>query len=238
MIKKSKALLSILLVSLSLSGCNLFSINAVRRNKSSLQNNDNNPLISDEILKDNSFESLHIYGRNHIKYGGRFYSNDWNVNSENAMTAISLKDVYQIDEALFNRIENKKVKGLYKLEGLTFGRRNEEWTTPALDENGRLVEYNGNYAFKACGRKRDADDYLYDAAWFTSREFHGESLTPETLFITDNMSQNLDYNGFDENSNPVALNKGIYTAILAIYSSKEGKNAIVCGLGLVKTGDF
>ena len=237
MIKKSKALLSLLLVSLSLSGCNLFSVNAVRKNRSSLQNNEHQ-FINNDILKDGSFESIHIYGQNHIKYNNRYYSNDWNVNSENAMTAISLNDTYKINEALFDRLENKKIKGLYKLEGLTFGRGNEEWTTNALDENGRLVEYNGNYAFKACGRKRDADDYLYDAAWFTSPEFHGESLTPKTLFITDNMSHYADVNGFDDNSNPVALNKGIFTAILAIYQNQEGKNAIACGLGLIKTGDF
>ena len=237
MTKKNKALLSLLLFSFTLSGCELFSVNAVRRNRfSSIDDNDQS--ISATILKDDSYESLHIYGQNHIKYDGRYYTNNWDVNGENAMTAISLKNVFNMDKNLFNKIENKKIKGLYKLDGLTFGKRQVEWTTNALDANGRLVEYNGNFAFKACGRRRDENDYLYDADWFTSRECHGESLTPETLFITNNMSQYADSNGFDDNSNPVALEKGIYTAILAIYNSKEGKNAIVCGLGLIKTGDF
>ena len=80
----------------------------------------------------------------------------------------------------------------------------------------------------------EPDRGMYDH--FPSAECHGESLTPATLFITDNMSET-PVDGFDHNSNPVALAAGVYTVVLATYKSAVGEMGVMCGLGLVKTGD-
>ena len=232
--KNYKHLISLILLSLTISGCSLLPSPVTRRKSGS---NSSILEINQEAIKDDRFESVHIYGQNTIRYQNRNYQNDWTRNENNAMQAISLKNLASVDANLANTLSDKKVKGLYRLDGLVFKSSNKVgWTNNAL-KDGRLVEYDGSYVFKACGLTQDENGILQNSAWFPSPEYHGESLTPDTLFITSNMSNKTDKNGFDENSNPVALLDGTFTAIFATYENNEGKNAIVCGLGLVKTSN-
>ena len=232
--KNNKHLISLVLLSLTISGCSLLPGPVTRKRNGS---DSSISEMSQDVLKDNRFESVHIYGQNTIRYQNRNYQNDWNKNENNAMTAISLNNLAKIDVDLADTLSNKKIKGLYRLDGLVFKSSNKVgWTNNAL-KDGKLVEYDGSYVFKACGLTQDGNGILQNSDWFPSPEYHGESLTPDTLFITSNMSDKTDKNGFDENSNPVALLDGTFTAILATYESKEGKNAIVCGLGLVKSSN-
>ena len=231
--KNYKFFITLSLFSITISGCSLLPSAATKRKNESKASNLE---MSQEILKDERFDSVHIYGQNTIRYQNRNLSNDWSKNSNNAMQAISLNALAKIDSEFAYTISNKSIKGLYKLDGLVFGVRKVDWTTIAL-VNNKTAEYNGSHAFKACGLKSDEYGYLQESAWFPSPEYHGESLTPDTLFITDNMSKRTDQNGFDENSNPVALLDGTFTAILVTYENKEANNAIVCGLGLIKTSE-
>ena len=232
--KNHKYSIFLVLIPLTISGCSLLPFGPVRRNNQSTSSAQG---MNQEILKDGRFESIHIYGQNTIRYQNRNYQNDWARNENNAMQAISLNDLANIDVDLANNLSNKRIKGLYRLDGLVFkSSTNVGWTSYAL-KDGRLTEYDGSYVFKACGLNNDENGILQTSAWFPSPEFHGESLTPDTLFITDNMSNRPDQYDFDENSNPVALISGTFTAILATYINKEGNNAIVCGLGLVKTSN-
>jgi hypothetical protein len=51
------------------------------------------------------------------------------------------------------------------------------------------------------------------------------------------MTATKDENDFDHDSNPVALQAGVYTVVLATYKAGIGDMNIMCGVGLIKTGD-
>ena len=233
--KNYRLLISLSLLSLTISACNLLPSAVTRKKSESISSSF--PEMSQRILRDDRFDSVHIFGDNYLTFNNEKAKNSWGKNSNNAMQAISLNDLAKIDVGLALTLSNKEILGLYKYEDLLFKSLFKAgWTNLALVD-GRVVEYNGSYVFKGCGLTSNSNGDLIESGWFPSPEFHGESLTPDTLFITDNMSSRPDQNGFDENSNPVALQDGTFTAILATYGNKEGKNAIVCGLGLVKTSE-
>ena len=186
-------------------------------------------------LVDNTYESFNIFGNNKVVSGSEEVDNDWAVKEFNGMTAITLADAKALDAALGTALEAKSIKGLYKFEGLVLGTKDAGWQTDVL-VNGEKQKANGSYCFKACGCDKNEDDEWVKTCHFPSAECHGESLTPATLFITDNMSET-PVDGFDHNSNPVALAAGVYTVVLATYKSAVGEMGVMCGLGLVKTGD-
>lgn len=186
-------------------------------------------------LVDKTYESFNVFGNNQVVQGEEDVDNDWAVKEFNGMTAISLADAKKIDAALGTTLESKSIKGLYKFEGLVLGAKDGGWSTDAM-VNGEKVKVNGSYCFKACGCDKNEDEEWVKTCHFPSAECHGESLTPATLFITDNMSET-PVDGFDHNSNPVALEAGVYTVVLATYKAGVGENNIMCGLGLVKTGN-
>ena len=187
------------------------------------------------VLVDKTYESFNVFGNNQVVQGEEDVDNDWAVKEFNGMTAISLADAKKIDANLGTTLESKSIKGLYKFEGLVLGAKDGGWSTDAM-VNGEKVKVNGSYCFKACGCDKNEDEEWVKTCHFPSAECHGESLTPATLFITDNMSET-PVDGFDHNSNPVALEAGVYTVVLATYKAGVGENNIMCGLGLVKTGN-
>ena len=185
------------------------------------------------VLVDKTYESFNVFGNNKVVSGQEEVDNDWAVKEFNGMTAISLKDAKAIDATLGAELAKKSIKGLYKFEGLVLGTKDAGWETDYL-KDGTKAKLNGSYSFKACGCDKNEDEEWVKTCHFPSAESHGESLTPATLFITDNMSET-PVDGFDHNSNPVALEAGVYTVILATYKAGVGANNIMCGLGLVKT---
>lgn len=187
------------------------------------------------VLEDKTYEAFHVFGNNQIVEGEADIDNDWAVKDFNGMTAISLADAKKIDAGLGETLASKSIKGLYKFEGLVLGAKDAGWQTDAII-NGEKVKVNGSYCVKACGCDKNEDEEWVKTCHFPSAECHGESLTPATLFITENMSET-PVDGFDHNSNPVALAAGVYTVVLATYKAGVGDNNIMCGLGLVKTGD-
>ena len=185
------------------------------------------------VLVDKTYESFNVFGNNKVVSGQEEVDNDWAVKEFNGMTAISLKDAKAIDATLGAELAKKSIKGLYKFEGLVLGTKDAGWETDYL-KDGAKAKLNGSYSFKACGCDKNEDEEWVKTCHFPSAESHGESLTPATLFITDNMSET-PVDGFDHNSNPVALEAGVYTVVLATYKAGVGENNIMCGLGLVKT---
>ena len=190
----------------------------------------------DAVLVDNTYQSINVFGNNRVVNGETEVDNDWAVKEFNGMTAISLTSAKSLNQDLYNTLKTKSVKGLYKFEGLVLGTKDAGWDVAKVVD-GEKVSVNGSYAFKACGCDQDEDEEWIKTCHFPSAESHGESLTPSTLFITSNMSAEADANGFDHNSNPVALEAGVYTVVLATYKAPVGDMGITCGLGLIKTAD-
>ncbi len=200
-------------------------------------NQQSQPAGDDEntVLVDKTYESFNVFGNNKVVQGEEEVDNDWAVKEFNGMTAISLKDAKALNADLGTKLAERSVKGLYKFEGLVLGTKDAGWETDAM-VNGEKVKLNGSYCFKACGCDKNEDDEWVKTCHFPSAESHGESLTPATLFITENMSET-PVDGFDHNSNPAALEAGVYTVVLATYKAAVGENGIMCGLGLIKTGE-
>ena len=188
-----------------------------------------------KVLEDKTYESFNVFGNNKVVQGEEDVDNDWAVKEFNGMTAISLKDAKALNADLGAELAKKEIKGLYKFEGLVLGTRDAGWQTDVM-KGTEKVKVNGSYCFKACGCDKNEDEEWVKTCHFPSAECHGESLTPATLFITGNMSADA-VDGFDHNSNPVALEAGVYTVVLATYKAAVGEMGIQCGLGLVKTGE-
>ena len=185
------------------------------------------------VLVDKTYESFNVFGNNRVVQGEEDVDNDWAVKEFNGMTAISLKDAKALNADLGAELAKKEIKGLYKFEGLVLGTKDAGWETDVM-KGTEKVKVNGSYCFKACGCDKNEDEEWVKTCHFPSAECHGESLTPATLFITSNMSADA-VDGFDHNSNPVALEAGVYTVVLATYKAAVGEMGIQCGLGLVKT---
>ena len=200
-------------------------------------NQQSQPAGDDEntVLVDKTYESFNVFGNNMVVQGEEDVDNDWAVKEFNGMTAISLKDAKALNADLGAKLAERSVKGLYKFEGLVLGTKDAGWETDAM-VGGEKVKLNGSYCFKACGCDKNEDDEWVKTCHFPSAESHGESLTPATLFITENMSET-PVDGFDHNSNPAALEAGVYTVVLATYKAAVGENGIMCGLGLIKTAE-
>ena len=188
-----------------------------------------------QLLVDKTYESFNVFGNNKVVQGSEDVDNDWAVKEFNGMTAISLADAKSLDADLGAKLAERSIKGLYKFEGLVLGTKDAGWETDVM-LNGEKTKLNGSYCFKACGCDKNEDEEWVKTCHFPSAESHGESLTPSTLFITENMAET-PVDGFDHNSNPAALQAGVYTVVLATYKAGVGENNIMCGLGLVKTGD-
>lgn len=186
------------------------------------------------VLTDATYQSFNVFGNNKVVSGESEVDNDWAVKEFNGMTAISLSTAKSLNQDLYNTLKTKSIKGLYKFEGLVLGTKDAGWTADKLVD-GEKVSVNGSYSFKACGCDQNEDEEWVKTCHFPSPESHGESLTPSTLFITSNMSDTADADGFDHNSNPVALEAGVYTVILATYKAPVGDMGLTCGLGLIKT---
>lgn len=226
--KKIKSLFAVLAFGgLLLSGCDLF-----KKDDAPAEEPKGNP--EDTVLVDNTYESINLFGNNKVVVSGEDANNDWAVKEFNGMTAISLTQAKAIDEGLYTTLKTKSIKGLYKFEGLVLGTNDAGWEAAKMVD-GVKEAVNGSYAFKACGCDKNEDEEWVKTCHFPSAEAHGESLTPSTLFITPNMAED-PVDGFDHNSNPVALEAGVYTVVLATYKTAVGAMGITCGIGLKKTG--
>ena len=195
------------------------------------------PVDMDKVWETNVYEQICAFGSNAVTVDGVDVENDWAVKEFNVMTAISLNELKEISPSAEKIVEKRSLHGLYKFEGLVLGTRDPGWRANYKDKTtGEVKSKKGSYAFKACGVDKNEDQEWVKTCHFSSPESHGENLTPDTFFLTDNMTDVM-VDGFDHDSNPVAYEAGQYTLIVALYKKGVGNMNITCGLGLVKTAE-
>ena len=166
--------------------------------------------------------------------------NGWNgkdtaLYEASALKAIALEDVKTINEALYNTLSGKEIKYLYTID-LLLGTNDAGWTTNALI-NGKLYRVNGSNAFKIaqCSVDVDGDTKVYaEDQWISDpKTAHAESLTPDTLFMPVWQEENDEY-GFSWASNPACIGQpGLYTLVIAQYTSVSSATTPGYGIGLV-----
>ena len=152
-----------------------------------------------------------------------------------ALKAIALEDVKNINEALYNTLSGKEIKYLYTID-LILGVNDAGWTTNALID-GKLYRVNGSNAFKIaqCSVDADGDNKVYaEDQWISDpKTAHAESLTPDTLFMPVWQEENDEY-GFSWASNPACIGvPGLYTLVIAQYTSVSSATTPGYGIGLV-----
>ena len=166
--------------------------------------------------------------------------NGWNgkdtaLYEASALKAIALEDVKNISEALYNTLSGKEIKYLYTID-LILGVNDAGWTTNALID-GKLYRVNGSNAFKVaqCSVDADGDNKVYaEDQWISDpKTAHAESLTPDTLFMPVWREENDEY-GFSWASNPACIGvPGLYTLVIAQYTSVSSATTPGYGIGLV-----
>ena len=166
--------------------------------------------------------------------------NSWNgkdtaLYEASALKAIALEDVKNINEALYNTLSGKEIKYLYTID-LILGVNDAGWTTNALID-GKLYRVNGSNAFKVaqCSVDADGDNKVYaEDQWISDpKTAHAESLTPDTLFMPVWQEENDEY-GFSWASNPACIGvPGLYTLVIAQYTSVSSATTPGYGIGLV-----
>lgn len=166
--------------------------------------------------------------------------NGWNgkdtaLYEASALKAIALEDVKNINEALYNTLSGKEIKYLYTID-LILGVNDAGWTTNALID-GKLYRVNGSNAFKVaqCSVDADGDNKVYaEDQWISDpKTAHAESLTPDTLFMPVWQEENDEY-GFSWASNPACIGvPGLYTLVIAQYTSVSSATTPGYGIGLV-----
>ena len=166
--------------------------------------------------------------------------NGWNgkdtaLYEASALKAIALEDVKNINEALYNTLSGKEIKYLYTID-LILGVNDAGWTTNALID-GKLYRVNGSNAFKIaqCSVDADGDNKVYaEDQWISDpKTAHAESLTPDTLFMPVWQEENDEY-GFSWASNPACIGvPGLYTLVIAQYTSVSSATTPGYGIGLV-----
>lgn len=167
--------------------------------------------------------------------------NSWNgkdteLYEASALKAIALEDVKAIDETLYNTLSGKSVKYLYTID-LLLGTNDAGWTTNALID-GKLYRVNGSNAFKIaqCNVDVDGDTKVYaEDQWISDpKTAHAESLTPATLFMPI-WQEEADEYGFSWASNPACIGgPGLYTLVIAQYTTVSSASEPGYGIGLVK----
>lgn len=166
--------------------------------------------------------------------------NGWNnkessLYEKSALTAISLNDVKEISEELYNTLSKKSVKYLYKID-LIFGTNDAGWPTNFL-KDGILYKANGSYAFKIaqCNSDVDGDTKVYsEEQWISDpKTANVEALTPKTVFYPV-WQEEADQYGFSWASNPVVIGgAGLYTVVVAQYTNASAAGQPGFGVGVV-----
>ena len=198
------------------------------------------PEISTEVLKDTDPDvALWAAHGQYLLADGT--ANGWGgkdteVYEKSALTAISMKDLKDLDEALYTAFAAKDVKFLYKID-LIFGTNDAGWTCKFL-KDGKMYSANGSYAVKVakCSVDVDGDSKVYaETQWISDpHTAYVESLTPDTLFYPTWQEAPDDY-GFSWGDNPVVTGgAGLYTLVIAQYKTVSAAGTPGYGAGLIK----
>ncbi len=188
-------------------------------------------------LKDDTHELWVAHGQYLLADGTQnsWDGKDSSLYEASALKAISLKDVKDISEELYNTLSAKSVKYLYTID-LIFGTNDAGWNTNCI-KDGVVYKANGSYAFKIaqCNSEVDGDTKVYaEEQWISDpKTANVESLTPKTVFYPV-WQEAADENGFSWASNPVVIGgAGLYTLVIAQYTTVSAAGQPGYGVGLV-----
>ena len=196
---------------------------------------DNQP--SDTVLADEGHAAWVAHGQFLLADGTQ---NAWNgkdseLYKASSLTAISMKNVKDLNEALYTALAAKDVKYLYSID-LLFGTNDAGWTANFL-KDGKLYRANGSCAFKIAQCSVDENVYAEEQWISDPKTAHAESLTPDTLFMPV-WQEEADENGFSWASNPVVTGgPGLYTLVIAQYANGSTAEQAGYGIGLIKKED-
>ncbi|MBO4423260.1 MAG: SusF/SusE family outer membrane protein [Clostridia bacterium] len=188
-------------------------------------------------LKDDTHELWVAHGQYLLADGTQnsWDGKDASLYEASALKAISLKDVKSISEELYNTLSGKQVKYLYTID-LIFGTNDAGWNTNFL-KDGVVYKANGSYAFKVaqCNSEIDGETKVYsEEQWISDpKTANVESLTPKTVFYPV-WQETPDEYGFSWASNPVVIGgAGLYTLVIAQYTTVSAAGQPGYGVGLV-----
>ncbi len=167
-------------------------------------------------------------------------ANGWNgkdasLYEASALKAIALDDVKAINADLYTALSGKEIKYLYTID-LIFGTNDAGWASNFL-KDGVLYKANGSYCFKIaqCTSEVDGETKVYsEAQWISDpKTANVESLTPTTVFYPV-WQEAADEYGFTWASNPVVIGgAGLYTLVIAQYTTVSAAGQPGYGVGLV-----
>lgn len=178
---------------------------------------------NDTVLE-NTEKTYHVVGG---------FQSDWAANETNAMTAISMNQLAEIDANLAAALADKPVKYLYAMEGYALA-PTAGWPAKL---NGEDVD--GGYTVKVIRATYDSEDenYVNDQWLPDPSKAHVESLTPDTLFMPKWVEKPADgeeaLGKWDDNP-VVSSGAGHYTIVLAEYTTVSSADAAGFGLAVVK----
>ena len=151
------------------------------------------------------------------------------------MEPASLRDIQKLDKATYKVLKEREIKALY-VGQIRVGENSKINYNEKAIIDGEVTEIDQQYCVKAIVASYESTDEVYNADYWVQSPESGkvESLTPDTLFVTPNHTDKDDENGFNHNSNPVAIaGDGVYTVVFAQYASPTADKAVI-GLGLIK----
>ena len=191
------------------------------------------------VLEDKNSYSWAVHG-NHLLADET--PNGWNgkdneLYEKSKMTAISVAEAKRIDNAVGTALEGKDVKYLYKYEGLILGVNDAGWKTN-FKMNDKMYKANGSYCFKAVKLSYDAEEEVYaEEQWIPhDHDGHTEALT-NNLWVSPTFAEEPDADGFSWDYNPVAMEAGVFTLIVAEYNAAPSATVCNYGIALVKTAE-
>ena len=190
---------------------------------------------TEQVLEDKNSYAWAVHG-NHLLADET--PNGWNgkdneLYEASKMTAISKEESKRLGVDL----TGKDVKYLYKYEGLILGTNDSGWKTN-FKKDGKMYKANGSYCFKAVKLSYDAEEEVYaEEQWIPhDHDGHTEALT-SNLWVSPTFAEEPDADGFSWDYNPVAMEAGVFTLIVAEYNAAPSATVCNYGIGLVKTGE-
>ena len=194
----------------------------------------------DKVLVDEESSAWAVHGQFLLADGETV--NGWNGKSNelyeaSSMTAISKNQLKAISEEVYNALEGKSVKYLYKYEGAVLGVNDAGWTTN-FKAGEDLYRANGSYVFKAVKLAFDAEEEVWsETQWIHDPHTAHAEVLGEGIFMPV-WQETPDEDGFSWASNlAVTAGAGVYTLIACEFDAAASAESCNFGLAVVKTAE-
>jgi hypothetical protein len=185
----------------------------------------------DTVLADADHATYCVVGPSQTTIGGEPIA--WDYSEAGVMAASSRNDLKEVSEDLYDDLKSVKLSSLYILKDVVVGAEAAGYNKTAMLDGG-LVQADGALTLKTASINYDAVDDVYSIdEWLVSPEHYGETLTPDTYWVSPHY-ETPDENGHSHASDPVVVaGAGTYTVVLARYTNIKEDGSKV-GIGLVQ----